>query len=100
MKWFREICKVPEEKIRVHIYIHKVYRSENCEEFWSKITGIPVSRFGKTTYKPTPYRIKKNLDYKGVCRIDTSNVNLFRRIMGWQQGLSEILMKNNFAPVV
>lgn len=100
MKWFREICKVPKEKIRAHIYIHKIYKSERCEEFWSKITGIPVSKFGKTTYKPTPHKIKRNLDYKGVCRIDIGNVNLFRKMMGWQQGLSEILMKNNFAPVV
>lgn len=90
MKWFKEVCKVPEERIRVHVYIHKVYSHENCEEFWSKITSIPVSRFGKTTYKPTPHNVKKNLDYKGVCRIDIGNVNLFRRIMGWQQGLSEI----------
>ena len=59
----------------------------------SKITGVPVSRFGKTTYKPTPHKIKKNLDYKGVCRIDINNVNLFRRIMGRQQGISEILNK-------
>ena len=94
MRWFRGVCKVPEEKIRIHIYIHKVYRNENCEEFWSRVAGIPVSRFGKTTYKPTPHRIKKNLDYKGVCRIETGNVDLFRRIMGWQQGISEI-----FAPV-
>ena len=94
MRWFREVCKVPEEKMRIHIYIHKVYRNENCEKFWSNVTGVPVLKFGKTTYKPTSHKIKKNLDYKGVCRIDISNVNLFRRIMGWQQGISEI-----FAPV-
>jgi len=90
MRWFREICKVPEEKMRIHIYIHKIYKNENCEKFWSKITNVPVSRFGKTTYKPTPHKIKKNLDYKGVCRIDISNVNLFRKIIGWEQGASEI----------
>lgn len=94
MRWFRKICKVPEKKIRIHIYIHKIYRDENCEEFWSRITGIPVSKFGKTTYKPTPHKIKKNLDYKGVCRINISNVDLFRRIMAWQQAISEL-----FAPV-
>lgn len=93
MKWFRKICKVPEEKIKIHIYIHKVYRNENCEEFWSKITNVPVSRFGKTTYKPTPHKIKKNLEYKGVCRIDISNVSLFRRIVGWEQGISEMFSK-------
>lgn len=93
MRWFREICKVPEDKIRIHIYIHKIYKNERCEDFWSEITNIPVSRFGKTTYKPTPHKIKKNLDYKGLCRIDIGNVNLFRKIMGWQYGISEIFNK-------
>ena len=90
MRWFKEVCKISEEKIRIHIYIHKVYRNENCEKFWSNVTGVPILKFGKTTYKPTPHKIKKNLDYKGVCRIDTNNVNLFRKIMEWQQGISEI----------
>lgn len=93
IKWFRKICKVPKEKLKIHIYIHKVYKNENCEEFWSKVTGVPVSRFGKTTYKPTPHRVKKNLDYKGVCRIDINNVALFRKIMAWEQGISEIFSK-------
>jgi len=93
MKWFKEICETPKEKIKVHIYIHKIYKNENCEYFWSKITNIPIKKFGKTTYKPTPHKIKKNIDYKGVCRIEINNVNLFRRIMGWQQGISEIFNK-------
>ena len=76
MQWFRKVCRVPEEKIRVHIYIHRIYSHENCEEFWSKITGVPVSRFGKTTYKPTPHKIKKNLDYKGVCRIEIGRAHV------------------------
>ncbi|MCP6718559.1 MAG: hypothetical protein KJI70_03450 [Patescibacteria group bacterium] len=93
MSWFRKICKVPEEKLKIHIYIHETYRNENCEEFWSKITNIPVRRFWKTTYKPSFHKIKKNPDYKGVCRIDIGDVNLFRRIMGWEQGISEIFKK-------
>ena len=87
--WFRRICKVPEEKIRVHVYIHEVYKNENCEKFWSEIINIPVSKFGKTTYKSSPRKVKKNLDYKGLCRIDISNVVLFRKIMGWEQGVSK-----------
>ena len=90
LRWFKEIGKIPKEKMHVHIYIHEIYRNERCEEFWSKITGIPVSRLGKTTYKPTPHKVKKNLEYKGVCRIDIGSTSLFRRMMGWQQGISEI----------
>ncbi|MFA5767179.1 MAG: hypothetical protein WC919_04605 [Candidatus Paceibacterota bacterium] len=97
MRWFKDICNVPKEKIRIHIYIHQVYSNEECEKFWSRVAGIPVSKFGKTTYKPTPHKIKKNLDYKGVCRIDIGSVDLLKKIFGWQEGISEIF--NYSAPV-
>ena len=89
IRWFQEICDVPKEKMRIHIYIHDVYKNENCEAFWSKVTKVPVSKFGKTTYKPTIHRIKKNPQYKGVCRIDINDVWLFRRIIGWELGATE-----------
>lgn len=91
IRWFKEVCGIPEEKLKIHIYIHDIYKHENCERFWSKVAGIPVSRFGKTTYKASPHKVKKNFNYKGVCRIDIGNVNLLKRIFGWQQGISEIL---------
>jgi hypothetical protein len=91
MKWFIEVCKIPRSKIKVHIYIHKIYKKENCEDFWSKITNVPVSKFGKTTYKPTPHKIKKNIHYKGVCRLDICSVNFFWKIMGWQHGILKTL---------
>lgn len=93
IKWFRLVCKVPKKKIKVRIYIHKVYKNENCEDFWSKIVGLPIQKLAKTTYKPTRHKIKKNNDYKGVCRIEINDVNLFRRIMGWQQGIFEAFDK-------
>lgn len=88
LRWFKEICNIPNEKMKIHIYIHEIYKHENCEQFWSKVTNVPVSRFGKTTYKASPHKIKKNLNYKGVCRVDISNVNLLKRIFGWQQGVA------------
>jgi len=93
IRWFKEVCNVPEEKLKIHIYIHEIYKHENCERFWSKITGVPVLKFGKTTYKPTPHTIKKNFSYKGVCRIDIGSINLLKRIFGWQQGIAKILEK-------
>jgi len=93
MRWFKEVCGVPEEKMKIHIYIHEVYKHGSCEKFWSKITNVATSKFGKTTYKASPHKIKKNLNYKGVCRIDISNVNLLKRIFGWQQGIA-IMFEN------
>ncbi len=91
IRWFKEVCGVHEDRLKVHIYIHEIYKHENCEKFWSEITNIPISKFWKTTYKATPHRVKKNFRYKGVCRIDINDVNLLKRIFGWQQGVARSL---------
>lgn len=91
LKWFKEICKIPKDRIKIRIYIHEIYKNENCEKFWSNIANIPVCKFKKTVYKPTPHKLKKNLDYKGVCRLETSNINLFKKIIGWQRGIQELI---------
>ena len=33
MKWFREICKVPENKFRICLHIHKLHCREDMQEY-------------------------------------------------------------------
>jgi len=87
IKWLTEIHKIPNEKIKFRVYIHKIYAHENCEKFWSNITDIPVKNFQKTIYKPTPHKIKKNQDYKGCVQIRVFNTEFFWKVMGWIQML-------------
>jgi len=91
IKWIEKICKIPKDKIRLRLYIHKVYAHENCEKFWSEQTGIPIEKFSKTIYKPTPHTIKRNPHYKGCLRIDCGGVELFRRFLGWRKGALKYL---------
>ncbi len=65
------------ERVKFRIFIHKNYAHENCEKFWSKISGIPVSNFEKTIYKPTPHKLKKNLEYKGCVQIRVLRTEFF-----------------------
>ncbi|MCL5795517.1 MAG: hypothetical protein M1338_04120, partial [Patescibacteria group bacterium] len=78
---------ISDENIRIRIYMHRVYSNENCEEYWSKFTKIPKSRFLRTIYKPTPHVIKKNIDYKGCCRVDIQGSELFWKFQKWQKML-------------
>lgn len=87
IQWLEEICKIPKNKIRFRLYIHEIYAHENCEEFWSKELNVPLIQFSKTVYKPTPHIIKRNPHYKGCLRIDCGGVELFRKFLGWRNGV-------------
>lgn len=89
MRWFREICKVPEDKFRIALHIHTLHCRENIEQYWSEITKIPLSQFHKTWIKPTTLKHRKNPLYNGTCSIRICNKNLFRKIKGWKLGFQQ-----------
>lgn len=86
MKWFRRICKVPEEKFRICLHIHALHCRKDIEDYWSKITEIPRTQFYKTQIKPTSLRQRRNKLYNGTCAISILNKDLFRKIKGWKLG--------------
>lgn len=90
MKWFREICNVPEDKFRVRIQIHNPSSINDAVKFWSKKTGLSSKQFTKPYIKISPTskgRAKKLLPY-GICHIRISSTSLLTRIKGWVNGLS------------
>lgn len=89
VKWFRDICRVSEEKFRIYLSIMTLHNKIESEKFWSELTEIPLKKFNKTHIKPTTLKGKRNPSYMGTCRIVISDKNLFRRIMGWRIGILE-----------
>ena len=86
MKWFREICNVPEEKFRLALHIHELHCRKDIESYWSKLANIPLNQFHKTQVKPTSLGQRKNILYNGTCSICVHNKDLYRRIKGWKIG--------------
>lgn len=87
MLWLTKIHKVPKEKIKIRLYTHRLYAHENCEDFWSKITGIPINKFQKTIYKQTIHKIKKNPGYKGCIQLRVLKSEFYWKTMGWLQAM-------------
>ncbi len=87
MRWFREICHVPESKFRVALHIHSLHMSSDVVEYWSKITGIKREQFNKVYIKKTTLKNKRVPLYEGTCSIIVNSKELFRRIVGWKRGL-------------
>ena len=92
MSWFRKICKVPEEKFRIHIHLHTLHCRKDILKFWSEVTGIKRSKFYKPYIKPTSLVQRRNILYSGTCSIIIHDKNLFRRIVGWKMGIQDYLI--------
>lgn len=92
MRWFRVICKVPDNKFRIRIQCHDVEKVNESEEHWSKITTIPLTQFTKAYIRISPTSKKKmgNLSPYGICHIRISDISLLTKIKGWIKGLKAL----------
>lgn len=93
LRFLRETCAVPEEKIKASMRIYEHQNEGHLLEFWARATRIPPSRFGKFYYGVSksslgkrPYKI---LPY-GTIQITVSDTALYHKIMGWIEGLAEL----------
>lgn len=91
MRFFREICKVPEEKFRGHIHTFGHADIEITEKYWSKISKIPRGQLYKTYIKPSSASLQKRdtLPF-GTFDIIVCDTKLFLKIMGWIEKIKEL----------
>lgn len=94
LKWFKEICKIPIDRLTLQVKINKIHRNrvKKVENYWSKITGIPLTQFNKTVLVKTESK-KIYLNYNthyGTLRITVRRgTRLRRKINGWIEGLGK-----------
>ena len=89
MKWFREICQVPNKKIRAYLYLHTGQDEEKMKKYWSKITKIPLNQFNKTIFKQEGSASRKYSQdqYKGTIKIQIFDEDLKHKILTWIEQL-------------
>ena len=91
VKWFKDVCGLDESNFRLAIHLHFDNNKASSEKYWNKVTGIPISNFGKMQVdKRVSSHKKKNLLPHGTAHLSiVSNgkkefgVFLFRRIEAW-----------------
>ncbi len=83
--WFIKHIHVPKERFRGRIWLHNNLDEVIAKEFWSKLTGIPLSQFHKTylVEAKKSKKIRKNLHANGVFSIVINDATIHRKIMGW-----------------
>lgn len=90
VEWFQEFGHVPLLKFRGAIWIHSGLNEKRAKEYWSSLTGIPLSNFYKSYIaerKDKSRKIRKQLHEFGVFSFYIGDVMLLRKIMGWGGGI-------------
>lgn len=90
--WLKECLGVKEEDIRcrVGINISHLKREAKVKEYWSNITGIPLKRFSKTSFKKvSSQKIYSNFeDHYGTLTVMVSKgATYYYKIIGLIEGL-------------
>ncbi len=84
IEWMAKDLQIGKDRIKVRLYLHKLYEHENCEGFWARLINIPQKSFLKTVYKSTLHTVKKNPNYKGCLRMDAGTVASWVKTIEWQ----------------
>ncbi len=93
MKFFREICLVPEEKFRGHIHTFSQTNVKNSEKYWSEVSQIPINQFYKTYIKRSnASKNKRNTLPYGTLDVSVNDTKLFLTILGWMERLKELII--------
>jgi hypothetical protein len=88
MLWFRTFMKIPENLFKASIHYHEGQNEDQIKRFWSNVTGIPLSQFGKSFKKPPGTGHRKHYLQWGVCRVRIKrSADLFHKLSGWKDGL-------------
>ncbi|MEK7101720.1 MAG: hypothetical protein AAB882_01045 [Patescibacteria group bacterium] len=96
MRYFKEVCNVPDQKFRGHVILHPHLDARKAEHYWSKISGIPLTQFHKTSMQHNKAsKNKKDSLPLGTFAIGIYDTTLYLRIMGWMEGIYTRLVEKN-----
>lgn len=92
MCFFTQVCNVPKSKFRGHVYLHSHLPTTKAELYWSKVSGIPIVQFHKTSVQHNKNRIQKDTLPYGTFAIVICDTKLRLKIEGWMQGVSNTII--------
>lgn len=80
--WLRMFFDIEESRLRVRLYLHQGLDLEAAVAFWSELTQIPTTQFGKP-YRAVPDpSIRKTKHVFGCPSVRYSSVRVHRAVMG------------------
>jgi transcriptional regulator with XRE-family HTH domain len=86
-RWLRQFFDVDEPRLRVRLYLHQGLDLEEATSFWSDLTGIPRSQFGKPWRAVPDASIRHSKHPLGCVTVSYACSRTHRRIIGLMDAL-------------
>lgn len=84
VQWIKNIFGIDPSTLKAWLNIYPQQNDFDLKTFWSSITGIPLSNFGKSFIKPISTGFKKNILYHGTIKIYIpKGTNMRYKVYGW-----------------
>ena len=96
VRYFKEVCGVTDQKFHGHVILHPHLDARKAERYWSRISGIPLTRFQKTSMQHNKAsQNKKDSLPLGTFSVSVYDTLLYLRLMGWMEGMYARLIKKD-----
>ncbi len=92
--FLQEACRIPAERIRAYLITYPDIEDQSNRRFWSFASGIPLSRFSKSTLIEGRHKTKR-LRY-GVCTVVVSSTYFKAKVLEWLKLFPKELMKREY----
>jgi len=93
MRFFREICKIPENKFSPQLHLHPHVSESRAKTYWSQVMKIPQCQFIKSqrvlSRSSNGKRPSRRLPY-GTLHIAVHHTSIRNRVIGWMAGLADL----------
>lgn len=85
--WLRRFFEIDESRLRMRLYLHQGLDLDAAESFWSDLTGIPRTQFGKPYRAVADETRRHNKHPMGCPSVTYGCSRTHRRIMGLVRAL-------------
>lgn len=94
MRFFREVCKIRDEKIKALIHLYPHIKEEEAINYWSGILNLRKDNFYKSQFqisKASRGRRSRNTLPFGTLHLTAGNTEIASMVKGWIEGVSKKL---------
>lgn len=92
--FLKEICRVPEGKIKAHLLLYPDLEDMVCRAYWAKKTGVLWKNFTKSARMKERHG-KRRINW-GICVVTVSSSYLQKKVIEWLKLTPQELMNRGY----